>query len=114
MIIEGPTTTLYRNFGWPEFNSVLELRYFSLHPDYFQGKQFWVGESGINMWRNSSFSMHFTAKVSIPTVYVTPGDSKYLFLESDRIIDMHPGGTILSHNLPIFNSVMKIDWIQYK
>jgi len=108
------TATLYRNFGWNELSSIKNAGgSFSIHPNQFQGKQFWVGESGMNMWTNSSFAKPFTAKITVPKSFVTPGHKNYIFMESDMMIDGFPGGTVLPSNLKKFNSAMKIDWIRY-
>jgi len=105
---------LYRNFGWNELNSTREAAWsFSIHPNQFQGKQFWVGESGMQMWNNSSFAKPFTAEITVPKSFVTPGHVNYIFMEPDMMIDGFPGGTVLPQNLPRFNSDMKINWIQY-
>lgn len=110
----GGTATLYRNFGWNELSSIKNAGgNFSIHPNQFQGKQFWVGESGMNMWTNSSFAKPLTAKITVPKSFVTPGHKNYIFMESDMIIDGFPGGTVLPSNLKKFNSAMKIDWIRY-
>lgn len=79
-IAKGGTATLYRNFGWNELSSIKNAGgKFSIHPNQFQGKQFWVGESGMNMWTNSSFAKPFTAKITVPKSFVTPRMSCYLF-----------------------------------
>ncbi|WBV61634.1 SpvB/TcaC N-terminal domain-containing protein [Chryseobacterium camelliae] len=104
---------VYRNFGWNELASIKAQRGFSIHPNQFQGKQFWVGESGMKMWTNSRFAKPFTAKIKIPKSFVTPGNKNYIFMESDMIIDGFPGGTVLPSNLEKFNSAMKIEWIRY-
>ncbi|MBL0020578.1 MAG: hypothetical protein IPP17_30135 [Bacteroidetes bacterium] len=85
-----------------------------ISPKYFQGKQFWFGESGINWWKTKrNFVELVTVKVDIPKSYITPGHKNYLFLEADGMIDLYPGGTVLPHNMDKFNSVMKIDWLEY-
>jgi hypothetical protein len=105
---------LYRNFGWNELASLKATGgKFTIHPSQFQGKQFWVGESGLNMWTNSTFSKPFTARVSIPKSFVTPGNKDYIFLESDMMIDTFPGGTVLPSNLERFNAAQTIEWIRY-
>jgi RHS repeat-associated protein len=106
--------TLYRNFGWNELSSIKEAGgKFSIHPDVFQAKQFWVGESGMEMWTNSSMAKPFTAKIKIPKSFVTPGHKNYIFMEADMIIDGFPGGTVLKENLKKFNSSIEIEWIRY-
>lgn len=66
--------TLYRNFGWNELSSIKNTGgKFSIYPNQFQDKQFWVGESGMDMWTNSSFAKPFTAKITVPKSFVTPG-----------------------------------------
>lgn len=67
----------------------------------------------MEMWTNSSFAKPFTAKITIPKSFVTPGHQNYIFMESNMMIDGFPGGTVLPSNLNKFNSVMKIDWIRY-
>ena len=105
---------LYRNFGWNELNSIKNNGgKFSIHPNQFQGKQFWVGESGMKMWTNSTFSKPFTAEITIPRSFVTPGNSNYIFMESNMMIDGFSGGTVLPNNLERFNSAMKINSIRY-
>lgn len=106
--------TLYRNFGWNELSSLKESGgKFSIHPNQFQGKQFWVGESGMEMWTNSSMAKPFTAKIKIPKSFVTPGHKNFIFMESEMIIDGFPGGTVLKENLKKFNSAIKVEWIRY-
>ncbi|MFC7346923.1 RHS repeat domain-containing protein [Chryseobacterium zhengzhouense] len=106
--------TLYRNFGWNELSSIKNAGgKFSIHPNQFQGKQFWVGESGMDMWTNSSFAKPFTAKITVPKSFVTPGHKNYIFMESNMMIDGFPGGTVLPSSLKKFNSAIKIDWIRY-
>jgi len=108
------TATLYRNFGWNELSSLKNAGgKFSIHPNQFQGKQFWVGESGMNMWTNSSFAKPFTAKIIVPKSCVTPGHRNYIFMEPGMMIDGFPGGTVLPSNLQRFNSNMRIEWIRY-
>jgi hypothetical protein len=71
-LIESETTTLYRNFGWNEFNSIKETGGFSISPDNFAGKQFWIGEPGLKFWMNTDFQKSFTASVTVPTSYIPP------------------------------------------
>jgi RHS repeat-associated protein len=114
MATSEPNATLYRNFGWNELNSIKESGGdFSIHPGQFQSKQFWVGESGLDMWTKSTFAKPFTAKISIPESFVTPGSVNYIFLEPDMTVDGFPGGTVLPQNLQLFNSVKTIQWIRY-
>lgn len=113
-IEKAETATIYRNFGWNELKSVKDAGgKFSIHPNQFQGKQFWVGETGMKMWTNSSFAKPFTAKISIPKSFVTPGHKNYIFMERDMVIDGFPGGTVLPNQLDKFNSAIKVDWIRY-
>ncbi len=106
---------LYRNFGIDEYHSFVRNGYqFEISPNYFQGKQFWVGESGIKFWTNSGFQKEMTVQLSVPKSYATLGHKSYIFLEKDMIIDGHPGGTVLPHRLPTFNSVMQTNWFSYK
>ena len=105
---------LYRNFGPNELESIkANGGKFSIHPNQFQGKQFWVGEDGLNMWTKSRFSKPYTAKITIPKSFVTPGSKNYIFMEPDMIIDGFPGGTVLSENLQQFNDAMRILWIRF-
>ena len=111
---ERNTATLYRNFGWGELNSIKNSGgKFSIHPNHFQGKQFWTGESGLNMWTKSSFVKPFTVGVKVPKSFVTPGHKNFIFMEKNMMIDGFPGGTVLPANLQKFNSGMKIEWIRY-
>lgn len=112
---DGATATLYRNFGFGELNSIKNNGgKFSISPNHFSGKQFWVGESGMKMWTNHpDFGKPLTAEITIPKSYVTPGHKNYIFMESDMLIDNYPGGTVLPFNLPTFNSVMEINQIRY-
>ncbi|WP_460220181.1 RHS repeat-associated core domain-containing protein [Psychroserpens sp. MEBiC05023] len=114
-VFKASRVTMYRNFGWNELKSIKSAEgKFSIHPRHFQGKQFWVGESGLEMWsQKSSFVKPFTARVTIPKSYVTPGHRNYIFMENNMIIDGHPGGTVLPANLKKFNSVITIDWIRF-
>ncbi|WP_299221341.1 DUF6443 domain-containing protein [uncultured Aquimarina sp.] len=113
-LLQGETATLFRNFGWGELNSIKNAGgNFSISSRHFQGKQFWVGESGLNFWTSTSFAKPFTAKVTVPKSFVTPGNSNYIFLESTMTIDGYPGGTVLPQNLDRFNSKATIDWIKY-
>ncbi|MBK9453737.1 MAG: RHS repeat-associated core domain-containing protein [Bacteroidetes bacterium] len=107
--------SIYRNFGMDEYESIVASGgKFVISPKYFQGKQFWFGESGINWWKTKrNFVELVTVKVDIPKSYITPGHKNYLFLEADGMIDLYPGGTVLPHNMDKFNSVMKIDWLEY-
>jgi len=106
-------TVLYRNFGWNEYESLKTIGGFSIQPNGFQGKQFWIGKSGLEMWLKTSFSKKITVKVLIPNEYITTGNEKYLFLEDVPMIDQHPGGTIIGGNLEILNKNMIIEWFQY-
>ncbi|MBB5395087.1 DUF6443 domain-containing protein [Mucilaginibacter sp. AK015] len=116
------TTTLYRNFGPNEYKSIRESGGFSISENNYAGKQFWIGESGLDFWMQTQFQKQFTVKLTIPTSFVTPGNPNYLFSEygHDLInnvphVDGYPGGTISnSTNLSIFNSAMTINWFQYR
>ncbi len=106
--------TLYRNFGWNEYNSIKELGgKFSISPNQYQGKQFWIGESGLTFWNKTTLSKPITAKVTIPRSYITPGNPNYIFQETIPMIDGYPGGTVLPENLSRFNNVMNIEYFIY-
>jgi RHS repeat-associated protein len=106
--------TLYRNFGFNEYNSVKSTRAFSILKGGYEEKQFWIGEEGLKFWQNSPFGKPVTAELRIPKSYVTPGNPNYIFRETgyDVIggvphIDGFPGGSVLPENLSIFNSVIE-------
>ncbi|SHN12258.1 DUF6443 domain-containing protein [Mucilaginibacter sp. OK098] len=111
-------STLYRNLGPNERNSINSLGGFSTSANSFDGKQFWIGDSGLTMWKNSFLAKPYDIKVTIPTSYITPGHPNYLFNEppdpffnGQPSIDNFPGGTVLPQNLGIFNSVIKWEWL---
>ncbi|MBL0020475.1 MAG: hypothetical protein IPP17_29570 [Bacteroidetes bacterium] len=65
--------SIYRNFGMDEYESIVASGgKFVISPKYFQGKQFWFGESGINWWKTKrNFVELVTVKVDIPKSYTS-------------------------------------------
>ena len=111
--LQNERALLYRNFGWNEYNSFVENNgKFSIQEDGFQGKQFWIGKEGLNMWENSNFVKPISVELSIPKAYVTPSSPYYIFQEPIPIIDLYPAGTVLPSNMNQFNSAINI--IEYR
>jgi hypothetical protein len=113
---------LYRNFGWNEYAAIKSTGGFSFSPGAFGGKQFWIGESGMDFWRGQrSFVKPVDIKISIPKSFITYGHPNYLFSEGVTElyrglpnIDTYPGGTIATqYNLNRLNETMRIIYFRY-
>ena len=99
---------IYRNIGFNEFESLKNNGgKFTIHPNAYNGKQFWLDESALEWWRNTKFAKPIDVKLTIPKSYITPNHKNFIGLERNLIIDTKPGITITPTNLNKFNSGFK-------
>ncbi len=105
--IEG-TTTVYRNFGWNEYNALrANGNNFEIGSN-FGSKQFWLDSDGINWWNSTGFSKNFTAEITINKAALQYG-TEFMDAGAYRAISFDSPGA-----LNIFNQNMTINWIMYK
>lgn len=112
--------TLYRNFGWNEYNAFKESKSFSIQSTGFSGKQFWIGEDGLNWWKKTDWAKPFDISIQVPKSFIDPTHSNYIFTETgydimDGLphIDGYPGGTVSPSNMGLFNSIFNVNWLRY-
>lgn len=103
------TTTVYRNFGWNEYqNFRVSGNRFQIGTN-FGSKQFWLDTEGLNWWTSKpGFSKNFTAKITVKNSALKGG---YRFSDAGR----YNAISFESQSaLDVFNNGMKIEWIRYK
>lgn len=102
------TSVVYRNFGWNEYQALRDAGNKFQIGSNFGSKQFWLDQEGITFWNSTSFSKNFTAQITVNNSALEHG-YEFLDLGKYRAISFDSQA-----DLNIFNSNMRIDWIQYK